>query len=249
MLDDAEDRGTYLPLPKGEEDLLDQRPTHCSSQKRSSRRNFCKLAVGAGFCLAAAAGFATGTAFMRGNAISESSDRLPRTAPYIPLPRVERTLMYSSPFSREPPQGEGAGQESEPIWDALIPNGLGYFRDDKLAPKVSIPTVIHQLHCLYVLRRAYYSQSDHLEAFDFGKDRASHAAHCFDYLEQSLTCSVDSTVEPAEENSDGFLGSGFPRQCRDYDALKEFVEQRKVFNASGFLAHGLNHGHVHIVNS
>ncbi|RYP52810.1 hypothetical protein DL768_002059 [Monosporascus sp. mg162] len=164
----------------------------------------------------------------------------------IPLPTIDGEFIYHSPFSREPPQGEGSGNKSEPIWDALIPNGLGYFKDDKLAPKISLPTVIHQLHCLYILRRAYYSQSDELQDFDFGKDRSSHAAHCFDYLVQSITCSADSTVEPAEDDPNGFLGSGFPRQCRDFDALKEFVERKRVFNATGFLALGLDHGKVHV---
>ncbi|KAI0481919.1 hypothetical protein GGR56DRAFT_161520 [Xylariaceae sp. FL0804] len=30
-----------------------------------------------------------------------------------------------------------------------------YFRDSSLAPDISIPTVMHQLHCLYIIRRAY----------------------------------------------------------------------------------------------
>ena len=85
------------------------------------------------------------------------------------------------------------------------------------------------------MRRAYYSQSEELQEFDFGKDRVVHAAHCFDYLAQSITCAVDTTVEPAIDDSNGFLGSGFPRQCRDFDALKQFLEENRVFNATGFL--------------
>ncbi|KAI1089108.1 hypothetical protein F5B19DRAFT_468785 [Rostrohypoxylon terebratum] len=165
----------------------------------------------------------------------------------IPLLGIQREFIYNSPFSREPPQVDGSGEISEPIWDELIPNGLGYFRDEHLALNISIPTVFHQLHCLYLLRRAYYSQSDDLQEFDFGKDRVSHVAHCFDYLLQGLTCSVDTTIEPAVNEADGFLGSGFSRQCKDFEGLKEFVEERRVFNASGFLAHGLDHGHVHIL--
>ncbi|KAI1652709.1 hypothetical protein F4813DRAFT_377216, partial [Daldinia decipiens] len=37
-------------------------------------------------------------------------------------------------------------------------------------------------YCLYILRRAYYSWSDDLEEFDFGKNHSIHAAHWFDYL-------------------------------------------------------------------
>lgn len=108
---------------------------------------------------------------------------------------------------------------------------------------MSIPTVFHQLHCLYSLRRAYYSEGDELEAFDFGQERPPHIAHCFDYLQQGLTCSADTTVEPAVDKVHGFIGSGLKRQCADFEALKQFVEDRRVFNASGFLAAGLDHGH------
>lgn len=98
--------------------------------------------------------------------------------------------------------------------------------------------MFHQLHCLYLLRRAYYSQIDELERFDFGKDRASHVAHCFDYLQQGLTCSADTTLEPAIDKEHGFLGSGFKRQCFNFEQLKSFVEERRILNATGFLADG-----------
>ncbi|KAI1150769.1 hypothetical protein F4825DRAFT_388865 [Nemania diffusa] len=105
---------------------------------------------------------------------------------------------------------------------------------------------------LYILRRAFYSaaaaNNDELEEFDLGKNRTIHAAHCFDYLTQTITCSVDTTVEPyeADEKTDGFLGSGFPRVCRDFDALKQYVEGHRVFNATGFLAVGIEHGKAHV---
>lgn len=55
---------------------------------------------------------------------STSGDRDPSKAgaPRIPLPTVLREFVYSSPFSQEPPQGEGSGAVSEPIWDALVPS-------------------------------------------------------------------------------------------------------------------------------
>lgn len=99
--------------------------------------------------------------------------------------------------------------------------------------------MFHQLHCLYVLRRAYYSETDELQSFDFGKNRSVHIAHCFDYLQQGLTCSADTTIEPAIDEANVFIGSGFLRECRDFEALQGFVEDRRVFDATGFLAHGL----------
>lgn len=103
--------------------------------------------------------------------------------------------------------------------------------------------MFHQLHCLYTLRRAYYSRhsNDSLQEFDLGKDRAVHIAHCFDYLQQGLTCSADTTVEPAVSQDHEFIGAGIWRRCRDFEALKAFVEARRAFNATGFLAHGLQH--------
>ncbi|PWY80817.1 hypothetical protein BO94DRAFT_470824 [Aspergillus sclerotioniger CBS 115572] len=165
---------------------------------------------------------------------------LNNVAPRIPIPSIAREFVPWSNFSNEPPQ---SGDIPEPIWDSLIPNGLGYFQDASLTNKPSIPTVFHQLHCLYILRRAYYARSDEndLEGFDFGKNRSIHVPHCFDYLRQGITCSADTTVEPAVDEENGFLGSGFPRQCVDFEALKEYVEERRIFNATGFLAVGYHH--------
>lgn len=50
-------------------------------------------------------------------------------------------------------------------------------------------------------------------------------------------CSADPTLEPTENAETGFLGWGFQRQCRDYDALKEWAEDWKAFEMRGFLAH------------
>ncbi|KAH7324813.1 hypothetical protein B0I35DRAFT_425006 [Stachybotrys elegans] len=209
------------------------------------------IIIGLALVLTSGAGFFAGVLWTQ-NALN-INNYSSSTAPKIPLPYTQTEFVYSSPFSLAPPQGEGSGDESEPIWDDLVPNGLGYFRDGKIAPKVSIPTTFHQLHCLYILRRAYYStRSDsQLESFDLGKNRTIHAAHCFDYLKQTITCSVDSTVEPYEDddNTDGFLGSGFLRQCRSFDALKQYVEKWRVFNATGFLAAGIAHGKAHVHGS
>ena len=103
-----------------------------------------------------------------------------------------------------------------------------------------IPSAFHQLHCLYLLRRAYYTTTpeSELQRFDFGRSRSVHVAHCFDYLAQAITCSADSTLEPAVDKEHGFLGAGFARRCWDFEYLKSVVESRRAFDASGFLAWG-----------
>lgn len=97
----------------------------------------------------------------------------------------------------------------------------------------------------YTLRRAYYSTAKYgeLEAFDFGRNRSEHTRHCFEYLRQSLMCSADSTIEPAGSRVDGFLGWGFRRQCRNYEELKNWAEESRVFDLSGFLAGDVLHNH------
>ncbi|KAJ0418862.1 hypothetical protein BJY00DRAFT_314541 [Aspergillus carlsbadensis] len=174
-------------------------------------------------------------------------------APHIPLAEISAEFTHHSPFSKEPPR---EGNVSEPIWDALIPNGLGYFIPAELAntpdpplTSIKIPSVFHQLHCLYLLRRAYYTDAPpaELQRFDFGRNRSVHVAHCFGYLAQAITCSADSTLEPAvdteheqgQEHEHGFLGAGFARRCWNFAALKSVVERGRVFDARGFLAWGL----------
>ncbi|KAI1801824.1 hypothetical protein F4811DRAFT_573642 [Daldinia bambusicola] len=201
---------------------------------------FCMLLVAVALTTTAIVGFASGVLLGRTYNNLHAGDELGPLG--IDLPTVQREFVYGSPFSQEPPIDEGSGI-SEPIWDTLIPNGLGYFEDEELASQISIPTVFHQLHCLYLIRRAYYSRSrNELENFDFGKDRSPHVAHCFEYLMQGLTCSADTSIEPALKG-DKFLGRGVLRQCRDFERLKGFVEARRAFNATGFLAHGLHQRH------
>ena len=140
-------------------------------------------------------------------------------------------------------------------------DGLGYIKNPDLAPNLSVISVFHQLHCLvsstrsaiwglthfqqYTLRRAYYSTSEpgELEDFDFGLDRTSHTSHCFEYLRQSLMCSADPSIEPADTRVDGFLGWGFQRQCRNFVELKGWAENSRAFEGHGFLAADIVQNH------
>jgi len=145
-----------------------------------------------------------------------------------------QVFQYNESFAA-PPAESGS---PEPIWDSLIPNGLGYVHGNPLSSSnLSVISAFHQLHCLYTLRRAYYSTTSGGEDFDFGLDRGRHAGHCFEYLRQSLMCAADATIEPAGEAGGGFLGWGFRRQCRDYDELGEWAEEWRAFDGHGFLAH------------
>ncbi|KAL2045930.1 hypothetical protein ABVK25_011926 [Lepraria finkii] len=125
----------------------------------------------------------------------------------------------------------------------MIPNGLGYVKDTNTAINTSVLSAFHQLHCLYTVRRALYSKASEgsLEEFDLGKERKPHVAHCFDYLRQGILCSADSSIEPAVDTVDGFLGAGFPRQCRDFEELKDWAEDHRALDAHGLLV-TMGHG-------
>ncbi|KAL4954953.1 hypothetical protein BDW69DRAFT_183017 [Aspergillus filifer] len=260
-------RQDYEILSQPSEDSCEEprrkyRDTHPhSSHGRPSMRCVYTIHM-LGFVLALAAAFTTGiliTLYSIPNSFENDFASqgvvLRGIAPYLPLPRIAGEIIHDSPFSKEPPQGPGAGNTSEPIWDALIPNGLGYFRhqpstdvsgNSRSSSNIVIPTIFHQLHCLYLLRRAYYSDSDQEERFDFNRNRTVHVAHCFAYLAQTMVCSADSTLEPAVDSEHGFLGSGFQRRCWGFEALKGIAQEKRVFDAEGFLARGLSEdGVVH----
>ncbi|KAL4927489.1 uncharacterized protein BDV17DRAFT_124059 [Aspergillus undulatus] len=232
-----------------EESRQEQDTSRPSRLKPSARCIYTLYTLG--FMLSLAAAFTTGALFTlyissHDDTYTVSKASLSNIAPFITLPQISGQIIHNSPFSKEPPQGPGAGNISEPIWDALVPNGLGYFRNSTSA-NVVIPTIMHQLHCLYLLRRAYYSDPDELQRFDFGRNRSVHVAHCFDYLVQTIVCSADSTLEPAVDHEHGFLGSGFWRRCWSFEALKGIVQEKRVFDAEGFLAWGIGEeGRVHI---
>ncbi|KAL2037577.1 hypothetical protein N7G274_009690 [Stereocaulon virgatum] len=205
--------------------------------KRSSQRPWYCYPLLSGLCviLAGVAGYILGTRKCHG---PHEVAHLAGTVFQVPIGTSRQIFQYNSSFAAPPPKNGG----SEPVWDSMIPNGLGYVRDADTAMNTSVISAFHNLHCLYTIRRAYYSTSEgDLEDFDFGKERKPHVAHCFDYLRQGISCSADSTIEPAVDTVNGFLGAGFPRQCRDFGELQDWAKDHRVFDAHGFLA-DMEHG-------
>ena len=86
----------------------------------------------------------------------------------------------------------------------------------------------------YMIRRGYYAanQTSHM-AFDLGLDRESHVGHCFDYLRQSLVCSADSNLQPANRRVFEDADWGFDRQCRDIEELRTWAEEWRVWDMNG----------------
>lgn len=88
------------------------------------------------------------------------------------------------------------------------------------------------------MRRIHYATvqgHDELEDFDVGIERGPHVSHCLEYLRQSIMCSADSTLEPAEDRVERFLGGGLQRECRDFGALKSWAEEWRAFDGHSFI--------------
>lgn len=54
---------------------------------------------------------------------------------------------------------------------------------------------------------------------------AHHSAHCFDYLRQSILCAADTSLEGKTEAGPGW---GSKHQCKDYDAVLAWANERTV---------------------
>lgn len=98
----------------------------CTSHEPKTLKVVHSMLLVVGFTLAMTASFAAGALSARSGAIPNlvCGEAFAITAHTIPLPPIQRTFTYPSPFAKEPPQGHGSGQTSEPVWDALIPSKL-----------------------------------------------------------------------------------------------------------------------------
>ncbi|KAL7277247.1 hypothetical protein ACG7TL_009100 [Trametes sanguinea] len=83
-------------------------------------------------------------------------------------------------------------------------------------------SMVHQLHCLDVLRVAFVANRT---------GAAQHAAHCLRYLRQAVLCHADATLEPDEPGvRDGrwehaASGVGAVHRCRDWTALRRYMDE------------------------
>jgi len=105
-----------------------------------------------------------------------------------------------------------------------LPEGKNNHRND--GSQDFAITMYHQLHCVEILRTAYYAlrfERENLFA------RGKHVHHCFDYLVQSIRCTGDLTLEWPKTREDGLPrttteGWGVTHQCVDSDAVFAWAE-------------------------
>ncbi|KAK4184613.1 hypothetical protein QBC35DRAFT_505561 [Podospora australis] len=131
-------------------------------------------------------------------------------------------------------------------WLSIVPKGLGYVLVNSTSSYNNLPhpvkgypsstfttSVTHQLHCLHTIVSvvsAYESgRKDMLPQDGTG---VWHLGHCFDYLRQSIMCCGDTALEgqhttfpPEFVGSDGWDAK---HVCKDYDAIKEYLEGERV---------------------
>ncbi|KIW66172.1 hypothetical protein PV04_08373 [Phialophora macrospora] len=129
-------------------------------------------------------------------------------------------------------------RQLESLWEGLVPSGSGsvYITDAASFAMLGAPAVdstkspsegryrmamFHQLHRLAMLK---YVAGTTFETWYKPNTSftPSHLNHCIDYLRQSIMCAGDVTLEPIlpEVNNQG---RAIKHQCRDFDAVQEFV--------------------------
>ncbi|PSS05154.1 hypothetical protein BD289DRAFT_449027 [Coniella lustricola] len=128
-------------------------------------------------------------------------------------------------------------------WFDIVPVGLGYLTVPQPTRFKNLPhpvhgfgstvfstAVTHQLSCLYNILEVY-------SAMDTGKivdaSLADTMPHCFDYLRQSIMCCGDTALEGQHtilfpEDLIGSDGWDAKHVCRDYSAIKNFLEEHRA---------------------
>ncbi len=146
------------------------------------------------------------------------------------------------------------GPRGDELWQEMLPQGGGALRiphprrfdmppsallaNDSEASEAYATSVTHQLHCLAMVRDVVVSSITGRERkTDGSADR--HIVHCLDYIRQAIICNGDTTLEEFKAVLDGeghaisyyIDGMGTTHQCRDWNAIKEFLVQNRFLGA------------------
>ncbi|KAK1991608.1 hypothetical protein LX36DRAFT_675136 [Colletotrichum falcatum] len=114
-------------------------------------------------------------------------------------------------------------------------------------PAFYVVTVLHELHCLNIIRFHYWQVKGVTPATQGYSEAAwdVHIDHCFEYLRQAISCGSSFGIEgasPLEDPEDhGHLAStvtgwGLEHTCINIEALRAFqINQEKVYNITAVL--------------
>ncbi|KAG2143189.1 hypothetical protein BD769DRAFT_1772242 [Suillus cothurnatus] len=96
--------------------------------------------------------------------------------------------------------------------------------------------VIHQLHCIDMLRRASWGEHDNSTSHEFHESPEVfwriHLDHCIEMLRQNLMCRGDVTMLTYDwvKGMDGPLPNfNTPHQCRNFEKILNWVDEHRVF--------------------
>ncbi|UKZ49096.1 hypothetical protein TrVGV298_003335 [Trichoderma virens] len=128
-------------------------------------------------------------------------------------------------------------------WDMLMPLGSGSvlipdYLDHPLLGKPITDDPIrsgplfeaswtHALHCLYYSVDSYHQLILNGPSED---DNPRHAAHCFEYLRNSILCNLDMTLEGSMSTPDD-KERGQPHVCRNREEAIAWIEARRMDDA------------------
>ncbi|MCJ1301985.1 hypothetical protein MMC08_004786, partial [Hypocenomyce scalaris] len=194
------------------------------------------LLVAAVLCLAIIAGFVASKVFVWSIVLSDQPGLLPEG--FFPnFGKVSITFVDGGEFTRNDSYGDQ-------LWNGLVPIGAGYIRvpnprQFNLPPSEALEddgsgyaemyqaSVVHQLHCMGVLR-------NYTRAYETGLPIPSgghlHVRHCIEYVRQAILCTADTTLEQANAGG-AFNAQGAVHQCRDWNLVKAFLEDTRVDDA------------------
>ncbi|KAG2148193.1 uncharacterized protein EDB93DRAFT_1103850 [Suillus bovinus] len=93
--------------------------------------------------------------------------------------------------------------------------------------------VIHQLHCLNMLRRASWGDKHyyHGDVHETGEKFRIHIDHCLDILRQFATCNGDVamiTYDWVEGRGVPFANFNAFHQCRNFEKVLDWVDEHRV---------------------
>ncbi|MCJ1352141.1 MAG: hypothetical protein MMC33_002125 [Icmadophila ericetorum] len=117
----------------------------------------------------------------------------------------------------------GSGSVSIPNWRDYPLLGEPIADDPLRAGPIFEASWTHALHCLYYSVDSYHQLIVNGRT---GEENPHHAAHCFEYLRNSILCNLDMTLEGSYSTSRE--GGGQAHVCRDRDAAIAWIEARRV---------------------
>ncbi|KAG1787748.1 uncharacterized protein HD556DRAFT_1277141 [Suillus plorans] len=99
---------------------------------------------------------------------------------------------------------------------------------------VATVEVIHQLHCLDMLRKASWGNEYHKHGGMNKSHEASrtHLDHCIEILRQLTMCSGDVTMithDWIEGRATPFADFNVPHKCRNFEKILDWIDEHRVF--------------------